>query len=217
MTVLKAHATPAFHRSSWFHSSPTKGCISLRVRHVPSTAPIRFAHEEADYSAYARGSRLHRASGDRPKPSVELGYHLAADNAGGSYLYLYLIMDVWSRRIVGWQIAERESPDVAAALMSRSCAEGNVDPRGLLLHSDNGVAMRGTTMMSTPKWLGVIPSFSRPHVSDDNPYSEALFRTLKHTQPTRVCPSPRWRRETAGSPALLTGITARTATARFVT
>jgi transposase InsO family protein len=82
----------------------------------------------------------------------------------GSYLYLYLIMDVWSRRIVGWRIAERESADVAAALIAQSCSEGNIDPRGLVLH-----------------WLGVIPSFSRPHVSDDNPYSEALFRTLKHT------------------------------------
>ena len=99
----------------------------------------------------------------------------------GAYLYLYLIMDVWSRRIVGWQIAERESADVAAALTTRTCCEGNVDSRGLVLHSDNGKAMRGNTMLSTLQWLGVIPSFSRPHVSDDNPYSEALFRTLKHT------------------------------------
>ena len=99
----------------------------------------------------------------------------------GSYLYLYLVMDVWSRRIVGWRIADRESRDVAAALISRLCHDGNVDPRGLVLHSDNGKPMRGSTMISTLQWLGVVPSFSRPHVSDDNPYSEALFRTLKHT------------------------------------
>ena len=99
----------------------------------------------------------------------------------GAYLYLYLIMDVWSRRIVGWRIADRESADVAAALITRACSEGNVDPRGLVLHADNGTPMRGSTMISTLQWLGVIPSFSRPHVSDDNPYSEALFRTLKHT------------------------------------
>ena len=99
----------------------------------------------------------------------------------GSYLYLYLIMDVWSRRIVGWRIAEREVADVAATLITQACSEGNVDPRGLVLHSDNGTPMRGGTMISTLQWLGVIPSFSRPHVSDDNPYSEALFRTLKHT------------------------------------
>jgi transposase InsO family protein len=63
--------------------------------------------------------------------------------------------------------------------MTQACANGNVDPRGLVLHSDNGTAMRGNTMISTLQWLGVVPSFSRPHVSDDNPYSEALFRTLK--------------------------------------
>jgi transposase InsO family protein len=96
-------------------------------------------------------------------------------------LYLAVVLDVWSRRIVGWRIAKCESSDVAAALIRQSCAEGNVDPRGLVLHSDNGAAMRGNTMISTLQWLGVIPSFSRPHVSDDNPYSEALFRTLKHT------------------------------------
>lgn len=66
-----------------------------------------------------------------------------------------------------------------APLESRT--ECNVDPRGLVLHADNGKPMRGSTMLATLQWLGVVPSFSRPHVSDDNPYSEALFRTLKHT------------------------------------
>ena len=99
----------------------------------------------------------------------------------GAYLYPYLIMDVWSRRIVGWRIADQESADTAAALMTQTCVEGTIDARGLVLHADNGTAMRGNTMISTLQWLGVVSSFSRPHVSDDNPYSEALFRTLKHT------------------------------------
>jgi transposase InsO family protein len=90
-------------------------------------------------------------------------------------------MDVWSRRIVGWTVAQRESSDTAAELIVRICRDNTVDPRGLILHSDNGSAMRGSTMITTLQWLGVIPSFSRPHVSDDNPYSEALFRSLKHT------------------------------------
>ena len=98
----------------------------------------------------------------------------------GSYLYLYLIMDVWSRRIVGWRVAAKESAEIAADVMAQACRDGNLEPRGLVLHSDNGAAMRGNTMISTLKWLGVVPSFSRPHVSNDNPYSEALFRTLKH-------------------------------------
>jgi len=98
----------------------------------------------------------------------------------GSYLHLYLIMDVWSRRIVGWRIAASESAIIAAELVTQICHDGNLDPRGLVLHSDNGAPMRSNTMISTLQWLGVVPSFSRPHVSNDNPYSEALFRTLKY-------------------------------------
>ena len=99
----------------------------------------------------------------------------------GVYLHLYLVMDVWSRKIVGWQIAEADSAEIASELITQACRDGNVDTRGLVLHSDNGKPMRASTMIATLQWLGVIPSFSRPHVSDDNPYSEALFRTLKHT------------------------------------
>jgi transposase InsO family protein len=126
-----------------------------------------------------RASTVHQATGPNQVWSWDITW--LPTTLRGAYLYLYLIMDVWSRRIVGWQIAERETADVAATLIRRTCSEGNVDPRGLVLHSDNGKAMRGNTMISTLQWLGVIPSFSRPHVSDDNPYSEALFRTLKHT------------------------------------
>lgn len=126
-----------------------------------------------------RGRTVHRAS--RPNQVWSWDITWLPTTVRGVYLYLYLVMDVWSRRIVGWRIAGRESPDVAAALVTQACADGNVDPRGLVLHSDNGTPMRGSTMISTLQWLGIVPSFSRPHVSDDNPYSEALFRTLKHT------------------------------------
>lgn len=126
-----------------------------------------------------RACTVHKATGPNQVWSWDITW--LPTTVRGVYLYLYLIMDVWSRRIVGWRIAERESPDIAAALITQSCLDGNVEPRGLVLHSDNGSAMRGSSMISTLQWLGVIPSFSRPHVSDDNPYSEALFRTLKHT------------------------------------
>ncbi len=99
----------------------------------------------------------------------------------GWFLHLYLMMDVWSRRIMGWRVAGAESAAIASELVTQICRDSNIDPCGLVLHSDNGAAMRGSTMIATLQWLGVVPSFSRPHVSDDNPYSEALFRTLKHT------------------------------------
>ena len=82
---------------------------------------------------------------------------------------------------MGWRVADAESAAIASELVTQICRDGNIDSRGLVLHSDNGAAMRGSTMIATLQWLGVVPSFSRPHVSDDNPYSEALFRTLKHT------------------------------------
>jgi transposase InsO family protein len=91
------------------------------------------------------------------------------------------VIDVWSRRVVGWTVHERESADLAAALIQNICIETSVDSAGLVLHSDNGKPMRGSTMLAMLQWLGIVPSFSRPHVSNDNPYSESLFRTLKQT------------------------------------
>lgn len=100
----------------------------------------------------------------------------------GKFLYLYLLVDVFSRRIMGWKIAEEESSDIAAELFQASWKAAG-SPEGLKLHSDNGGPMKGSTMLATLQRLGVVASFSRPRVSDDNAYSEALFRTLKY------CPS----------------------------
>ena len=96
----------------------------------------------------------------------------------GKYYYLYMFEDIWSRAIRGWEIFEEESAEHAAALMNRICMKNNV--REISLHSDNGSPMKGATMLATLQRLGVMPSFSRPHVSDDNPYSESLFKTLKY-------------------------------------
>ena len=126
----------------------------------------------------ARACTVHRATAPNQVWSWDITW--LPTTVRGKYLHLYLVMDVWSRRIVGWRVAERESAETAANLITDVCREGGIDPRGLVLHSDNGTPMRGSTMVSTLQWLGIVPSFSRPHVSDDNPYSEALFRTLKY-------------------------------------
>ncbi len=98
----------------------------------------------------------------------------------GVYYYLYLVMDVWSRRIVAAEVHETECQELAAALVERVLRGASL-PRGhLYLHSDNGGPMKGSTMLSKLQELGVMPSFSRPATSDDNPFSEALFRTLKY-------------------------------------
>lgn len=98
----------------------------------------------------------------------------------GVFFYLYMIVDIWSRKIVGWEVHEQESMEYASLLMQCSCEALGVDPEGLILHSDNGGPMKGSTMLATLQRLGIVASFSRPQVSDDNPYSEALFRTLKY-------------------------------------
>ena len=112
--------------------------------------------------------------------------------------YLYLVMDIWSRRIMGWAVHPTQDERHAAALFTGVCQQRALDPTGLVLHADNGGPMKGATMVGTLERLGVIPSFSRPRVSDDNPYSEALFRTLKYcpafpTQPfADVAAAERW-------------------------
>lgn len=98
----------------------------------------------------------------------------------GVFLYLYLVMDVYSRKVVGWQVYEEESSALAADLMTDICQREGVKRNCVTLHSDNGSPMTGATLLATLHTLGVIPSFSRPSVSNDNPYSESLFRTLKY-------------------------------------
>ncbi len=89
-------------------------------------------------------------------------------------------MDIFSRKIVGWQVHENESMEKSSSLVARICMEENINPHQLILHADNGGSMKGATMLATLQKLGVVPSFSRPKVSDDNPFSESLFKTLKY-------------------------------------
>ena len=97
----------------------------------------------------------------------------------GQFFYLYLVVDLFSRRIVGWDVHAEESQQHAQQLVLAAHQEEG-SPAGLRLHQDNGGPMKGSTFLATLQWLGVVPSFSRPSVSDDNPFSEALFRTLKY-------------------------------------
>lgn len=99
----------------------------------------------------------------------------------GTFYRLYLVEDIFSRKIVGWEVHEDEQAAHASVLIRKTCLAEGIHKDGLVLHSDNGGPMKGATMLATLQRLGVVPSFSRPSVSDDNPYSESLFRTLKYT------------------------------------
>lgn len=100
----------------------------------------------------------------------------------GIYFYLYMFIDIFSRKIVGWNIHTTESAEHASNLVKHIYLSEGVKKGQVYLHSDNGSPMKGSTMLMTLKELGISASFSRPSVSNDNPFSEALFKTVKYNR-----------------------------------
>ena len=101
-------------------------------------------------------------------------------NIRGQYFYLYLFLDIFSRKIVGFNVFDQQCAEYAACVVSNAYLAEKLREGDVTLHSDNGGPMKGSTMLATLQMLGIIPSFSRPSVSDDNPFSESLFKTLKY-------------------------------------
>ena len=132
--------------------------------------------------------KSHPATHSKPKGLVATGPNQAwswditylLTTIKGQFFYLYLFIDIWSRKIVAWEVYDCESMEYSSLLVSAAYEQEQVKPGEVTLHSDNGGPMKGSTMRATLEALGVAPSFSRPSVSNDNPYSESLFRTLKY-------------------------------------
>jgi transposase InsO family protein len=97
-----------------------------------------------------------------------------------TYFYLYVILDIFSRYVVGWMVAHREQDALARQLIEQSCRKQLIRPEQLTLHADRGSSMKSKTVANLLVDLGVLKTHSRPHVSNDNPYSEAQFKTLKY-------------------------------------
>ena len=97
-----------------------------------------------------------------------------------TYFYLYVILDVFSRYVTGWMVAMRESAELAKRLIAESCQKQRIQPGQLTLHADRGTSMSSKHVAFLLADLGVTKTHSRPHVSNDNPYSESQFRTLKY-------------------------------------
>lgn len=97
-----------------------------------------------------------------------------------TYFYLYVVMDVFSRKVVGWMVAHRESSELARKLMETCCEREGIQPGQLTIHADRGSSMTSKPVAFLLADLGVTKTHSRPHVSNDNPYSEAGFKTLKY-------------------------------------
>ena len=135
-------------------------------------------HRQASKPAVMNHPNEHVATGPCQVWSWDITY--LHTSVKGLFFYLYMIVDVWSRKIIAAQVFDKESMDHSSVLLAHACMVHGVQPEELVLHSDNGGPMKGATMLATLHKLGVIPSFSRPSVSNDNPYSESLFRTMKY-------------------------------------
>ena len=178
-------------------------CNSAQYAHLPPSQIVPRLADEQRYLASeatfyrilrASGQQQHRGRSKRPVHGNALTTHAASrpnrvwswditylpSPVRGKHYYLYLITDIYSRKSVGWEVHEEESGEKAAVLLQRSVISERCSREPLVLHSDNGAPMKSLTLLSKMHELGITPSRSRPRVSNDNPYSEALFRTLKY-------------------------------------
>jgi putative transposase len=191
--------------------SPAERAQLLCVANEPRFAavpPARIVPMLADEGVYlasessfarvlcAHGQSQHRGRAKAPHPVRPPTTHIATAARQvwcwdmtylpaivmGRWFYLYLILDLYSRKVVGWEVHDSDHADHAAHLVRRTAlAEGIAALTNKpVLHGDNGSTLKATTVLAMLNWLGVNPSYSRPRVSDDNAYAESLFRTAKY-------------------------------------
>ncbi len=156
---------------------------------------VYLASESSFYRILNETNQLHHRGQARAKQKRKLPTTYIAESANevwswdisylpsqvrGLYFYLYLIVDIFSRKIVGWEVHKHEGGDEAAELIQKTVLREQCFKKSLVLHADNGSPMKSQTMQMKLYDLGIITSHSRPRVSNDNPYSESLFRTLKY-------------------------------------
>lgn len=182
--ILKIAAMPQYRNLSPRQIVPL---LADKGRYVGSESTFyRILHEEKQIQHRERSRKPQKRH--RPDEQIAWGPNCVwswditylKSPVRGAFYYLYLIVDVWSRKIVGFAVHQTEDGSYAEALIREACAREGVERDELVLHSDNGSPMKAATMLAALQDLGVAASFSRPRVSDDNPYSEALFRTLKY-------------------------------------
>jgi transposase InsO family protein len=144
----------------------------------------------------AAGQTAHRGRSRAPRQSRPPTTHVASAprqvwcwdltylpaSVVGTWFYLYLILDLYSRKIVGWEVHDRDEADHAAHLLKRTALAEGVGNLAIkpVLHGDNGATVKSTTVLAMMHWLRIRPSYSRPRVSNDNAYVESLFRTAKY-------------------------------------
>lgn len=150
--------------------------VSTFYRLLRATGETRGRRNQLTHPAYAKPELL--ATGPRELWSWDITK--LKGPIKWTCFHLYVILDVFSRYVVGWMIAPRESAELAHELIAATCSKEAIAPGQLTLHADRGTSMRSKPVALLLANLAVTKSHSRPHVSDDNPYSEAQFKTLKY-------------------------------------
>lgn len=199
------HPTPGHALSAQERAKLVSVANEPRFASVPPARIVPMLADEGVYLASessftrvlrAQGQTTHRGRAKAPKAVRPPTTHIAITvrqvwcwdmtylpaTVMGCWFHLYLILDLYSRKIVGWEVHDSDHSDHAVHLVRRTAlAEGiaalTVKP---VLHGDNGSTLKATTVLAMLNWLGVKPSYSRPRVSDDNAYAESLFRTAKY-------------------------------------
>ena len=127
------------------------------------------------------GNGLRKRVGRETETAPQTDFHTKLHGpAKWTYYYLYVILDIYSRYVVGWMLATRETAALAEVLIEQTCLKQRISRGQLSLHADRGSSMTSKPVAFLLADLGVIQSHSRPHVSNDNPFSEAQFKTLKY-------------------------------------
>jgi putative transposase len=243
--LLTGDGRPAARRPSVPHAlSPEERAEILRVANEPRFADVpparivpMLADEGVDLASEssfsrvlrAQGQSTHRGRAKAPKATRPPTTHIATAPRQvwwwdmtylpacvvGRWFHLNLILDLYSRKIVGWEVHDRDDAHHAAHLVRRTALSESI--AALELHGDNGATLKATTVLAMLHWLGIKPSYSRPRGSDDNAYAEALFRTAKSGLSSHPGDSRIWMPPGAGRPNLCTGTTSSIAIAVSVT
>ena len=209
---VKADARPQAERPAHAHAlTPAERERVVAVANEPRFAdlpPAQIVPRLADEGVYLAsestfhrvlrdaGQHAHRGRAKRPQPHRPATTHLATgprqvwcwdvtwlpSTVAGRWYYLFLIVDLYSRKVVGYEVHAEESGEHAADLLKRTALAEGLHGRAIqpVLHGDNGATLKATTVLAMLRWLGIAPSYSRPRVSNDNAYVESLFRTAKY-------------------------------------
>lgn len=150
--------------------------ISTMYRILDENAEVKERRNQLSHPVYQRPELL--ATGPNQVWSWDITKLLGP--AKWSYFYLYVIMDIFSRYVVGWMVATSESAVLAEKLIKETCEKQNIEPGQLTIHADRGSSMKSKQVAMLMSDLGITKTHSRPYTSDDNPYSESQFKTLKY-------------------------------------